>query len=63
MYSIVNTYMELVNIPVLDMEGRPTGKTYLDLFLQKDHRETEPRCNICQLVWQVVKQREIFFLP
>lgn len=55
--------MELVNIPVLDMEGRPTGKTYLDLFLQKDHRETEPRCNICQLVWQVVKQREIFFLP
>ena len=32
MYSIVNTYMELVNIPVLDMEGRPTGKTYLDLF-------------------------------
>lgn len=32
MYTIINTYMELVNIPVLDMEGRPTGKTYLDLF-------------------------------
>ena len=27
MYTIINTYMELVNIPVLDMEGRPTGKT------------------------------------
>ena len=32
MYTIINTYMELVNIPVLDIEGRPTGKTYLDLF-------------------------------
>lgn len=31
-YSIINTYFKLVSQDVLDMEGKPTGKTMLDLF-------------------------------